>query len=828
MVQIYNLDINQAEQICFFKLTWGDGMQLTAQMPYPEELIKIYQRWQQAYYNYYRALPKIDEAAEPVDALSSLRGRTVAMGQVSIDQTNLRRQLTQAEVRLMENFDSWLGRHELRSIRGQLNQRSERTQSEVTLYITCAEIALRRLPWETWELTQGFVQGAKIRIARQPANIPVAANPPKKQRRKARALVIIGDDTGLDFRKDLKAMERLNKLVAPTVVGWKTDQDSNNLKDRDKLITKVRGEIRDPDGWDMLLFFGHSNEAADLGGEIAIAPKTTISIRDLESDLTEAKRNGLQFALFNSCKGLDIADRLVSLGLNQVVIMREPIHNQVAQYFLLQFLQRLAEYDDVHTALQKTTKELKFDKAMAYPSTYLVPSLFSHPGAELFQLHPVGWKGKLAQLWPSRRQGMALAAIAALSLLPPVRDSLMAGRLWTQAITRHVTTRPLQAEVSPPVLLVHVDDASITDQSYEGDADRINRDYLARLLDRLVTLDVTVLGVDYILDQKQEDNDARLAQSVQKAVQEEMWIVFASELKNGQELGPQAPVFNPYWSMQGYVNAPPWYLEALQTTQYCDTRCPFSYLLASTYAAIHSTSNLNLNLSLTRTSELHKDLFNSIARTNDDRFLKNLFRYRLPLITSLSRWIYQRWFHPILDFSIPLEHVFVRISAQELLNRDITALRTQYNWKKQVVLIGASDYYRATPDRWLDYVPNPPAIQFWRDRVQDPNNNFTGAEGHAYTIHHFLNRHIVTPVPHLWMALVGMGVGASSARFLQQHKTLRQHRWIALVMFSIGYGLFGLVIYGLASIVLPWLLPTSAVWVYHIPSLKSSNQERKS
>ena len=245
-----------------------------------------------------------------------------------------------------------------------------------------------------------------------------------------------------------------------------------------------------------------------------------------------------------------------------------------------------------------------------------------------------------------------------------------------------------------------------------------------------------------------------------------------------------------------------------------------------THTAVNSSSNLDIDLSSERTRELNRELFRSIERTNENQFLKNLVRYRLPLITSLSRWIEQRWFHPILDFSIPLEHVFVRLSAQDLLSRDITTLRNQYDWQNQVVLIGASDYYRATPERWLDYVPNPPAIQFWRDRVQDRSNHFTGVEGHAYTIHHFLNQHRVTPVPTLWMVITGMGVGAVSAWFLQRRKDLQQYRLAGLVMFTAGYGLFGVVTHGVASVVLPWLLPTAAVWVYHIPSLKLFNQER--
>ena len=817
MAQTYRLVITHVERTCLFDLTWGEGLQLAAQVPYPEELILLQQRWQRAYYNFYRALPKIRET----EGGSALRGRTGAVGQVPVAQTDLRSQLAQAEVRLLNGFHRWLESHDLIEIRGQLNTWTADLQGPITVYITCSVVELQRLPWEAWELTRGFGQGPPIRIARLPANSPVAANPPKKQRRKARALVIIGDDTGLDFKADLEAIDQLKRLVDITIAGWRSG------KHIETLIREIRDLICDPDGWDMLFFFGHSNEAAELGGEIAIAPKTTLSIRDLETDLAEAKRNGLQFALFNSCKGLDIADRLVALGLNQVVILREPIHNQVAQYFLLQFLQRLAQYDDVHKALQKATTALKAEKTMAYPSTYLVPSLFSHRGAALFRLQPVGWKAKLAELWPSRNQGIVLGAIAVLSLLHPVRDSLMAQRLWTQAIYHQLTTRPLQTPVSPPVVLIHVDEKSIAEGIPDGDASLINRAYLAQLLDRAVELNSQVIGIDYLLDRQQRQNNPRLAEAIKNAVDQGSWLVLASKLKEGQEIGPQTELFNPDWAMQGYINAPPWYLKALQIGRYCDGRCPFSYLLAMTQATLNSPSGQDIVPSSQRIDDLRQDLFTTIAAESNDPLLKELYHYRLSPILSLSRWIEQRWLHPILDFSVPPNHIYERIPAHEFLAEDLNSLRNQYNWPTKVILIGAGGYDEAGIGNQRDYVENPPAIQFWRTQAQDLNSRFTGVEGHAYTIHHFLNRHWVIPIPTLWMVGLGIVLGAGSAVVWQREPQLRQYRWPGLLVFSVGYGLIVLVVYGAASIVLPWLLPTAAVWVYHIPGLKRSNQEIK-
>ena len=78
----------------------------------------------------------------------------------------------------------------------------------------------------------------------------------------------------------------------------------------------------------------------------------------LHTPLTIAKENGLQVAIFNSCSGLSIANKLIDLGFSQVAIMREPIHNQVAVEFFMQFSQALAEYKDVHQSLLAASEYL--------------------------------------------------------------------------------------------------------------------------------------------------------------------------------------------------------------------------------------------------------------------------------------------------------------------------------------------------------------------------------------------------------------------------------------------------------------------------------------
>ena len=181
-------------------------------------------------------------------------------------------------------------------------------------------------------------------------------------------------------------------------------------------------------------FAGHSNEESLLDGRIAIAPKTSISIKELSPALRQAQQQGLQFALFNSCSGLDIANGLINLGLNQVAIMREPIHNEVAQAFLIEFLQRLARYENVQESLLGACRHLQLEQSLTYPSAFLVPSLFRHPDAQPYQIQPVGWQATLQRWLPTKREAIAMGALALLSLMPISRNWLLDERVFVQAV----------------------------------------------------------------------------------------------------------------------------------------------------------------------------------------------------------------------------------------------------------------------------------------------------------------------------------------------------------------------------------------------------------
>lgn len=315
---------------------------------------------------------------------------------------------------------------------------------------------LAKLPWETWDIGTDLGNTRKIRIARTPANIRNESVIPL--RRKARVLAIFGDDTHLDFTEEEKALKSLRSIVHVELLNCKQILHEGSI-DPSVLKTKLVQAISHPLGWDMLFFAGHSGETILTGGEFRIAPGISLSMHEIEDVLKVAKKRGLQFAIFNSCSGINIAESLVNVGLNQVIIMREGIDNQVAQEYLAKFLLSLADHKDVHTANLDANEFLKQqEQRLSYPSSYLVSSLFRHPDAELFKIERFGWWEYIKQWAPNKKQLICLMSLIIIILITQVQNLFLNLHGLFQAYPYAIQT---VTKLKTPVLLVKDDENSL-------------------------------------------------------------------------------------------------------------------------------------------------------------------------------------------------------------------------------------------------------------------------------------------------------------------------------------------------------------------------------
>jgi CHASE2 domain-containing sensor protein len=772
-----------------------------AKVPYPETLTSLYRNWKESYRQFYR---------------SGLRARVDQSGAGVLPPVDWRTRLVQAEATLLAEFHYWLSDAALLSIRSEIAKAAADPSNpgDVDIFLTCNQIELTRLPWETWELRSEFVTTKAIRISRTPANIRETASH-SKHRKKLRILAILGDDTGLNFEQDRKAVKSLAPLADVEFVGWRPG------KTRNELMTEICQAIADEEGWDILFFAGHSNETELTGGDLGIAPHESILVQEIAPQLKIARQRGLKFAIFNSCSGLSIADRLIDLGLSQVAVMREPIHNQVAQEFLLGFVQGLAEYRDVHESLLLACQKLKLDKNLTYPSAYLIPSLFRHPGAEPFRPEPIGrWKWLRTWLPQSRLEAIALGSLLLLSLIPNVQNLLLESRLWLQVNYRQLTGQ-LPINTPAPVLLVQIDEASIQKDGLEArKINPIDRTYLAKLLDRVQQFQPKVVGIDYILDYPTPE-DGTFRRSLQQAVAQQIWLVFAAEEKGNGETGITPTIATPNQVLKGYTNAPLGYVELPATRQSCDQKCPFAYLLAMAQA-LNQPPLSPPQPPAVRGQDFRSEVMNYWQRVSlpgsPVNFLKLL--HLLP-ITSVFQEIAQEWLHPIQDFSIPPHQIYQQISAHQLLDGSFNPNNLPSGSPFPIVLIAPGGYTLAGVNKaGEDNFDTPMVIAHWRQQANTSTQPyFTGGEAISYMVHHFLNRRLVLPIPDFWIVALAAIAGKATVLILKRKRTNQVGvGWF--IMATGAYGLGCLQLFVIPGIVLPWLLPSVMFWVYALPIMR--------
>jgi hypothetical protein len=791
-VSSFYLKVQQFGQICSFELSWGESQQLGVTLVYPDALKLKYQEWQRIYLCFYN---------------SELRGKVEAIGSFAAPQIDWRARLVEAEAQLLSEFHHWLRSAELYEIRATIAK-----AIKADIFLTCNSLDLARLPWEVWEITEFALDSHQLRIVRTPINRrdTIAKN---ARRGKARILAILGDESGLDFAKEKQAISSLKSLADVTFIGWQPHVSIPELK------AQIIREIAAQPGWDILFFAGHSNETNLTGGELGIAPNTALLLSEIESALTIAKNRGLQVAIFNSCKGLSIANKLIDLGISQVAVMREPIHNCVAEEFFIKFIKALSEYKDTHESLLTAAQYLKLEKNLTYPSAYLIPSLFRHPEADLFCLQPSGLKQLSQDLKPTRSEAIALLFILIISLFLPLQKWLLQQRVLVQAIYRQLTNQ-VAIVANPPILLVQIDEASIRKANI-SDPKPMNRQYLASLVDKLTTNNARVVGIDYLLDRPQKQGDRILGNSLKTAVsapQPTWFVMAATQSLKGEWLEALPEIASLNWSLQGDIKILPWYMQLFPFDDWQSQPWTFSSLLVLSYE-LQQISNAPQPQFDSQIDFLQQ--INTFLKDGNKSHQTILAQERSHLqpITALSYWLNQMWMHPIIDFSIPPEEVYRSIPAWKLLeNQGIPQ-----NLQQQIVIIAPGGYEEAGISQDGEdnfHADLPPAIKYWREQQNSSNRNkvITGGEIHAYMTHHLLTRRLVIPIPDLWLVGIAILIAKSLYLLLIRNNKFRRQRLLLAIIITGFYGLLSLQAYIYAAMILPWFLPSLTFWIYFLPT----------
>jgi hypothetical protein len=243
------------------------------------------------------------------------------------------------EPEVRSQFNDWLLADSFRTIRDKWL--AELMKEEVLILVRASEPALLRLPWYVWDLVE---QNPSAEIALNVCNTePMPGLNVPTVRSKVRILAILGNREGIDIESDRQLLNQLSDAEVTFLV------EPQRMEINDQLWEQK---------WDILFFAGHSRTEGDRG-RIYINQTDSLTIAELRHALQKAISKGLQLAIFNSCDGLGLALELQQLQLPQVIVMREPVTDRVAQAFLRYFLPVFASGQPLHLAVREARLRLQ-------------------------------------------------------------------------------------------------------------------------------------------------------------------------------------------------------------------------------------------------------------------------------------------------------------------------------------------------------------------------------------------------------------------------------------------------------------------------------------
>lgn len=275
------------------------------------------------------------------------------------------KQLTKTLEREMKNWlqDSALGQWQ--KIRERLLREFANRSDPIDLTIDARDPKLWKLPWHVWDLLEDYPDvGISYTFPEfdRPSQVLVA----NKKENKVRILAIFGDDSELDLEVDRQLISGLKEAS----VEFLNAPRSRTVIER----------LRDPQGWDVFFFAGHSHSEED-DGRIYLNESENLEIDEFKNALKEAIARGLKIAIFNSCDGLGFTRKLADLHLPVAIVMQEEVPDRVAQSFLKEFLAEYATGTSLVRAVRRSQERLEAFREL--PGCTWLPALYQNLGATL-------------------------------------------------------------------------------------------------------------------------------------------------------------------------------------------------------------------------------------------------------------------------------------------------------------------------------------------------------------------------------------------------------------------------------------------------------------
>ncbi len=461
-------------------------LEVVAALPSDPELVTCLKQWQQAY--------------RRLGVSSRIMPQEIIYGGSVNYLYDCRRSTDQ----LRDRFISWLKSSQFQRVDRQLRE-TLNMDEPVRILIWTQDCYLWRLPWHLWEFVDHYPQ---VEVALVPSTLePLQVTKSTCANRKAHILAILGNRIGISVDKDRALLEQLTDAEVTFLVEPSRRQITQQLWDQH---------------WDILFFAGHSQTEGNQG-RIALNSEETLTLEELKYGLRSAITNGLQLAIFNSCDGLGLAQELKQLRLPQMVVMREPVPDLVAQEFLKHFLLAFVQGKSLYLAERHARERLQGLES-EYPCASWLPIICQNSTSL-----PVTWhelvnrvgdakvknqRSKLSPLSPapsaSFRSLLPFSCfITALVVGLRFLGGLQPAELW--AFDQLMQLRPEEG-LDPRILIVKATEADFQQLKEDPLSDRT----VTRLLQKLERYQPSGIGLDLYRDIPQGKGRQELLQYLQQ------------------------------------------------------------------------------------------------------------------------------------------------------------------------------------------------------------------------------------------------------------------------------------------------------------------------
>jgi CHASE2 domain-containing sensor protein len=462
-------------------------LQSGGSLPPAPELAQLYQHWQLLYREYCRELESGSTRALEIEA----------DGVTHFSEVEFRDFAWQLKCQL----NTWLNCESFHAINLQLSQVLNPNE-EIRLVLETSDELLRRLPWPLWNFFENYPQAE---LALSTSEYRQVSGIPQISPGLVRILAIFGNSDDLDLQAERSLLEAL-----PNTTLLILESPSHR---------ELNEHLWDSQGWDILFFAGHSQTEGE-SGRIKINAHESLTLEQLRYALQTTIRRGLKLAIFNSCDGLGLGRDLADLHIPQVIVMREPVADQVASTFFQDFLAAFASGHSLYVAVREARERLERLEG-TYPYATWLPVLCQNPTED-----PITWQD-LVGLPPSPPKPkrsfvkylftLFSASLVLTVLIMGFRFLGLLQPFELNAFDHLMQWRPQESQ-DERLLLVTIDEADIQYQNEQNMPLRwsLSDTALSQLLEKLEPLQPRTIGLDIYRDfataSEEEELKTRLEQ----------------------------------------------------------------------------------------------------------------------------------------------------------------------------------------------------------------------------------------------------------------------------------------------------------------------------